>query len=275
MIVFLHVPKTAGSTFQFVLENSLGIYHCHTFHNRKPFFDQGDYAFARKVFPWMRSLGGGNIIDPLALRVPDPFYMTLLREPVARVFSHYQHMARRGTKPPPFEESLRSKGVLENLHVKLMSGGRNLDRAKMFLEKCGFVGLTEKFDLSLEILGKLSPCNLNLGYRRKQIAPDNTIKKSLESDSRIVDMTRESNRLDLELYSFAVQEIFPRLCEKAGVNPLEPIPSRERYGEQVPFRCSAGRLYNRFFRQITKIRIRSRNGAAEESSEAFYRSLEW
>jgi len=38
MIVFLHVPKTAGSTFQFILENSLGIHACHTNHTKKRIF---------------------------------------------------------------------------------------------------------------------------------------------------------------------------------------------------------------------------------------------
>ena len=29
MIVFLHIPKTAGSTFQFILENTFGLSACH------------------------------------------------------------------------------------------------------------------------------------------------------------------------------------------------------------------------------------------------------
>ena len=30
MIVFLHIPKTAGSTFQIILENTFGVSACHT-----------------------------------------------------------------------------------------------------------------------------------------------------------------------------------------------------------------------------------------------------
>jgi hypothetical protein len=253
MIIFLHVPKTAGSTFQFVLENSFGIAHCHTFQIRKPVFDRRDFLFARKVFPWMRSLGGGNIIDPLELGAPDPFYMTLLREPVARAFSHYQHLARMGHRKS-FEEMLHSKGVLANLQVKWMSGGAGLDKAKFFLEKCSLVGLTEKFDLSLEVLGRLSPYPLNLSYKRKQIAPDNTIKKSLESDPRIVELAREYNKLDLELYSFAAREIFPKLCDKAGLNPSTAVASHETQANGISLNYRLGRFYNRVFRQLTKIR---------------------
>ena len=48
MIIFLHVPKTAGTTFQFILENSFGIAHCHTFQIRKPVF-LGPYVPAAMV----------------------------------------------------------------------------------------------------------------------------------------------------------------------------------------------------------------------------------
>jgi hypothetical protein len=215
-------------------------------------FNQKDLVFARKVFPWMRSLGGGNLINPLELGAPDPFYMTFLREPVARVFSHYQHAVRSGNQMT-FEEMLRLNGVLENLHVKLMTGERNLDKAKFFLEKCGLVGFTEKFDLSLRLLDKLSPCRLNLNYKRKQVAPDNAVKKRLENDPKMVELAREYNKLDLELYSFALQEIFPRLCEKAGVKPSESVASYDTYTDGRRFRYVSGRFYNKIFRQLCKV----------------------
>src|SRR5690349_10101109 len=107
MIVFLHIPKTAGSTFQFILENSFGFSHCHSTSNRKPTFDRGNFAFVKKLFLGMQSIGGGYLINPLDLNLPDPFYVTILREPVARVFSHYQHMVRDGSCAS-FEDTLRS-----------------------------------------------------------------------------------------------------------------------------------------------------------------------
>jgi len=63
-----------------------GVFACHTNHIKKPIFGQADLDFARKMFPGLRSIAGHNLIDPLSLSVPDPFYLTFLREPVARVF---------------------------------------------------------------------------------------------------------------------------------------------------------------------------------------------
>jgi hypothetical protein len=261
MLIFLHVPKTAGSTFQLILENTFGMSHCHTFHIRKRVFDRHDLVFARKMFPRLRSIGGGNIIDPLGLEAVDPFYITFMREPVARVFSHYQHAVRSGSRQS-FEEMIRAQGSLENLHVKLMSGGRDLGRAKAFLEKAGLVGFTEQFDRSLQVLDRLSPLKLNLHYRRKQVAPDNTVRKSLEKDARAIELAREFNRLDIELYEFARSEIFPRLCEKAGVKASDPIPSYDNNVKPAGIRYRAGRFYNRVFRQMCKLRPRGKEAEA-------------
>jgi len=43
MIVFLHIPKTAGSTFQFILENTFGVSACHTNHTKQDFFPTGRF----------------------------------------------------------------------------------------------------------------------------------------------------------------------------------------------------------------------------------------
>ncbi|HLX70674.1 MAG TPA: sulfotransferase family 2 domain-containing protein [Verrucomicrobiae bacterium] len=254
MIIFAHIPKTGGSTFQVILENTFGASHCNAFHNRRRVFTKEDLAFARKVFPRLRSVSGSNLIDPFELAAPDPFYITFTREPVARVFSHYQHMVRRGCRAP-FEEILRTDEELQNLNVKTLTGGKtDLDRAKSFLEKCDFVGFTEKFDLSLRILEKLSPYKLNLNYWKKQIAPDNVVKKKLQADARAVEMTREFNRLDLELYSFALTEIFPRMCAKAGVNPDEKVESFAVMRDNIRLQFRISGFYNKVFRQVYKVR---------------------
>jgi hypothetical protein len=254
MIVFLHIPKTAGSTFQFILENNFGPFACHTNHHAKATFTQSDFDFARKLFPGLRSISGHNLVDPLSLSVPNPFYLTFLREPVDRVFSHYQDSVVCGNRRT-FEEELLSRESLENLQVKLMAGGRNLDRAKRFLEACRFVGLTEQFELSLQILERLSPCPLNLNYKRRRVAPNNRIKQSLAADRRLVDMTREYNKLDLELYSFAVHEIFPKMCASAGLGLADQVASRDHYTNEIKWRFLLCRLYNKsFYRQVCKVR---------------------
>src|SRR5450759_4145059 len=191
MIVFLHIPKTAGSTFQFIIANRFGVSACHTNHTKKKVFGQADFDFAKKFFLRLRSIAGHNLIDPLNISIPNPFYMTFLREPVARVFSQYQDSVIGGGNQLSFEECMRTVEIYENLQVKLIAGGRNLDKAKFFLERCDFVGLTEKFDLSLAVLKQVAPCKLNLNYKKRRFHRDNSIKRSLEKDDRMKDIARE------------------------------------------------------------------------------------
>lgn len=259
MLLFLHIPKTAGSSFRFILENTFGLSHCHAGHTKRSVFTQADLRFAQRFFPGLRSIAGHNLVDPLRLTVPQPFYMTFLREPVSRAISHYQDTVLRGENRQTFEEYLRENRGLENLHVKLMAGERNLDKAKRFLARCDIVGLTEKFNLSLHVLQRLCPEQLNLSYRKKVVAKDNSIRKSIESDPRLLDIAREHNRLDLELYSFAVNEIFPSLCERAGLRPDEKVASFETSSDAIAPRYSLGRFYNRIFRQACKFRRNSKS----------------
>ena len=260
MLFFFHISKTAGSTFQFILENSLGPTHCHLGHMRLPVLSQQDLDFARKFFPRLRSIAGENLVDPLRFSVPDPFYITFLREPVMRVFSHYQDDVHRGGKTITFEQMLATDGVLENFQVKCLAGRPDLDRAKQVLEKFNFVGLTEHFDLSLHMLGKLCPVRLNLNYNRKITAKDNTIKYTLAADPRIVDMTREKNKLDLALYEFAAREIFPKFCAQAGFSPTDKVASFDRYSSDLHPLFLLHRFYNKlFFRQSCKLYRRRRN----------------
>lgn len=255
MIVFLHIPKTGGTSFQYILESNFGMSHCRTNHTKKSVFSQTDFNFARKLFPRLRSLGGHNLVDPLSLSVPDPFYLTFLRDPVARVLSHYQDSVVRGNNRKSFEESLNENEDLENLQVKLMAGGRNLGRAKLFLEKCDFVGLTEKFDLSLNVLQRLDPHGLDLAFRRRIVARDNTIKNRLKRDLPMMELARERNQLDLELYTFAVNDVFPRLCAKAGIKPTDQVRSFELTRGGFGMKYVLGRCWNRLvFRQFCKMR---------------------
>ena len=267
MMIFLHIPRTGGATFEFILANSFGVRHCHLGYTGRDVIRQRDLDFARRLFPGLRSVSGENLINPLSLSAPNPFYMTFIRDPVARAFSNYQDSVLRSHVKQSFEEMLRSDGVLENRHVRMIAGEPNLDKAKRLLARFDFVGVTEKYDLSLHVLNRLSPYKMNLNYKRKHTAVNASIAKSLKSDPRILEMARERNKLDQELYSFAVTEVFPRVCAKAGFSPSDKVTSFDKYTSVVKPGFVLHRIYNKgFFREICKVVYR--NGAAPAGSRA-------
>lgn len=272
MIVFVHIPKTAGTTFRFILENNFVLSHCQTNHSsfhdhssyagRRP-FTADDLRFAEKVFPRLKSIAGHNLVSVLDLPVQNPFHVTFLRDPVARVLSQYQETVIRyrnqGRPLPDFEQALRTNQELENLQVKMLAGGRDLDKARRFLENCSFVGLTEKFDVSLHALSRVYPGRLNLKYQKRRVARDNSVKKAIEADPRLMEMAREVNHLDLKLYSFAAAEIFPGLCRKAGIEPDARVATYGCYSSEKTARRIVNGFYNRcVYRQLCKLRQRSR-----------------
>lgn len=254
MIVCLHIPKTGGTSFNVILENSFGIRNCHTNQTNRSTFTQADLEFVRKCYPGVRSIVGHNLVDPGQLQVPNPFFMTILREPIARVISHYQYSIQNGHNPKSFEETLRASENLQDLQVKLIAGGRDLDKAKRFLEQCAFVGLTEKFDLSLRVLERLAPCKLRLNYEQRVVARGNEVKDSIKSDPRLLEVARAYNQLDIELYKFAVNEIFPRLCRQAGVDPAGKAPSYQSEGSTKRLNYKLSRVYSKLFRHLCKLR---------------------
>jgi hypothetical protein len=254
MIVFLHIPKTGGTTFRSILERNYGISHCHTNQTKRSVFTRHDFALACRFFPRLKSVAGHNLVDPSRLCVPDAYFMTILREPVLRVISHYQDSVLRGGNRETFEASLHGTDHLQNLQVKLIAGGANLDKAKVFLSRhCQFVGLTEKFDLSLHVFSRLFPGRLNLGYQRRVVARNDDVKMAVLADSRLVDMARGLNRLDVELYSFALNEVFPACCERAGIRPTDSTPNYETQSNVGSMRQTIGRFYNKAFREFYKV----------------------
>jgi len=273
VIIFLHIHKTGGTSFRSILEKNLGASCCHTNQTRGDLFSQADLEFAEKVFPNLGAITGHNLVNPLQLKVANPFYATFLRAPVERVISHYQDSVLRGTNRKSFEESLQTDTRLNNWQVKLMTGGENLDQAKRFLERCDFIGLTEHFNLSLQVFGKLAPRPMNLRYRRLIVARDNQIQKKLLADPGLLELARKHNQLDLELYAFAANELFPKLCRKAGLNPLAQAPSFEVSTNDLRLKYKFGRVYNKVFRQIYKVRRRffspSGGDPAAKSPESF------
>ena len=74
----------------------------------------------------------------------------------------------------------------------------------------------------------------------------------------MIDLARERNQLDLALYDFAVKEIFPKFCAKAGFTPDSEVASFDTYTSDRHFRYRLCHLYNLLiYRQLGKLRRRS------------------
>ena len=218
-LVFLHVPKTGGKT----VDSSLILnfpeserIHLDTLDKR---LDETMNSIPLERRSHAR-LVWGHIPYGVHLYMPQRCeYFTILREPIARVVSVYKYILRArdhvlhdrvATEGIPLEEYLESgmdEGQTENSQTRQLSGRQFgvLDRAALVeakhnLEASLVVGLTERFEETFVLLRR------TLGLRMPFYITRN-VSPPYEASDRAVELARERNELDLELYRFA-RELF-------------------------------------------------------------------
>jgi Sulfotransferase family len=218
-LVFLHVPKTGGQT----IDSSL----LWNFPERERIrLDTLDKRLdeAMNSIPLERRsharLVFGHIPYGVHLYMPQQCeYFTILREPIARVVSVYKYILRARhhvlhdrvlTEGIPLEEYLESgmdEGQTENSQTRQLSGRQFgvLDRtalveAKHNLEASLAVGLTDRFEETFVLLRR------TLGLRMPFYITTN-VSPPFDVSDRAVELARERNELDFELYRFA-RELF-------------------------------------------------------------------
>lgn len=160
-------------------------------------------------------LPGKNIVD-----------VTVLREPVARVISHYEYIRRmpgdphyaavKGMTLAEFSQKLTAGKVgksIQTYHVAKtlqfdlddLTPEEILEVAKKSLDRFAFVGLVERFQDSLFLLSYIFGWKPIINTRKENAAKS---KKSLdEIPASTIDVIKENTRFDAELYQYA-KEIF-------------------------------------------------------------------
>jgi hypothetical protein len=240
LLIFVHVPKTAGRSLHHVMFRQYADKHTHRINPVTPetleairhwspetkqsaevifgHFDYGMHAF----FP-ERS---GNIQ-----------YISFLREPVDRIISNYYYIKHRDkvhrlhgwVKDQSIREFLldeRNRAETTNSAVRQLSGvtqlyssayitllkdteplpDNALELAKANVSNVfNVVGITELFDESLLVMSQ------TFGWKNLYYTKINVGKGKWRTDDEItpevIDLIKEQNQLDLELYSFAKQRL--------------------------------------------------------------------
>jgi hypothetical protein len=138
-----------------------------------------------------------------------------LREPLTRTASHYQYDFQVGEVDLPFEEWITHDAVRDRQTRIIAGPGGTAEEAIELLGKFALVGLTERFDESLVMLGR--KCGLrDLRYAKKWVAPSDDIKKRLLADPATREMLAEVNREDLALYEHVMREVYPKQQAEHG-----------------------------------------------------------
>ena len=229
-VVFLHIPKTAGSTLSTALVMNYAPEHT----IRLDLIDRPLADIEREVSPETLAharLVRGHLSYGVHRYIPRPcHYITVLREPVARTISGYKFIIRNpaafrhhALHDPEVGGKIGLEGYLEsegvgrkgNRQTRMLSGrySGDLDRAALEEAKANLqdflvVGLTERFEETFALMRRALRFRIPV-YATKLVAPP------LEVSGHAIDLIREQNELDRELYEFGC-ELFRSQVDAQG-----------------------------------------------------------
>jgi hypothetical protein len=238
-LIFLHIPKTAGTTLETILDREYS--HDATFVVGVP---RGTTEEAFSQWPLERRQKTRLVYGPMGFGVHEhcgrpATYTTLLRHPVTRVVSTYHYIRRRPNHTHYQRLTAGSMGLMDfvregvfkigvdNGQTRLLSGApksgdqigfRGCTRDHLELAKTNLthhfsaVGLMERYDASLLLMqrayGWKTPYCVSQNVRQGR-----SQREELSQADR--DTIAEYNQLDLELYAHA-QALFQQQFQRQG-----------------------------------------------------------
>jgi Sulfotransferase family len=240
-LIFLHIPKTAGTTLNRIIEwqySPLSIFTIDPQRIRAtPERFKTLSAQRRRQLRVVR----GHMVYGIHKCLPQgAMYITMLRDPVARLVSAYSFILRRPLNPMHrklkrgrvgVEAFIRLTPNRQNLQCRMLAGvedvtcdQRVLDVAKENITKSfSVVGLCERFEESLVLIAKTFGWEIPY-YENRKVSK---VRPALEPS--VVNMIQEHNRFDMELYEFARKRFEDTLHKEEDVMrqalaALESIP---------------------------------------------------
>lgn len=240
-LIFLHIPKTAGTTFNRVLEAQYPV--------ARTFTVNGHFAEASvarfKALPEERRaqfrLVKGHFAFGLHEWLPQPAtYITILRDPVDRVVSTYYyvlanrlHPLRREVlgKKMSLEDFVRAYPWKANTQTKFLAGlgkrdlcpPQTLEHALANLEsRVQVAGLFERLEDTLRLLSVFFDWKdvVFSRHRRGRARP-----QKLALAASTVELIRETNALDMELYRRGEERFAAQFA--AHRTAAEAVPLRD------------------------------------------------
>ena len=226
--IFIHIPKTAGSSFASELSDLRRPYrnvHVNYEDKGKSYDSKLETAVDQfiednKATPFRACSGHITMRHVLRIRktIPRARVVSFLRDPVERVISDFRY-ARTPAHPPyrefiqqfPTIESYVDSPASQNKMFKFLAPDPKIGMAELlpFLdESMSFIGLTEMYPMSFNIVMQLSGSkHLPTSHKSKtEPTEHNLVDRSPDLIKRI----REANAHDIGMFTFVKERMLAR-----------------------------------------------------------------
>ncbi|MEM7331962.1 MAG: sulfotransferase family 2 domain-containing protein [Chloroflexota bacterium] len=250
-VIFLHIPKTAGSTLYRILERHYHFSQIYTIWQSGTLAEFNALPAEKKqTIKLLRGHAGYGTHEQLPGRSA---YFTILRNPSARVVSYY-HFIRRTPHHychhqiiknqwtlPQFLEN-KADPMADNAQTRLLAGlssgqevpfgtmtEAHLQRAKTHLREMAVVGLTERFDETLFLLKDVFSWQ-KLHYARQNVT--NPTKQSADLAPETLEALQKVNHFDWALYDYA-ETLLEEQLDNLGPDWPERIAQFQKQNERL------------------------------------------
>ena len=237
LICFLHIPKTAGTTLNSILNHQyppagilkvmmrgMSLVRPKASILSRPLISpsklrQLKMALARR--DGLHALQGHFDMSLARLLPPGARFVTILRDPVERAVSHYYHYRNLNSDPisPLAQRSTLAQWVsacglveMDNGQTRRLAGEMNLpcgqvsqdtlERAKTNLRRFAVVGLTERFEESQVLLHHAFHWPM-WRYPARNVSPNRPPLGAISPAD--LEVVGDCNRFDVKLYQFAAE----------------------------------------------------------------------
>mgnify|MGYP007073186536 FL=1 len=197
---------------------------------RRLVYTPDDYRIDRRLHPGLRSMGGHGLKPFVDFReyAGELRWFTILREPIERFISHFEHQVERTGYTSDFMEWMR-KYRRSNFQVRMIAGEEDLEAAKQILDaKFACEGLQCEFNKSLLLMRHA----LNLGgfsvnyIKASNVSKGTTRQRIYDSFHKYQEQLIDNNDLDLKLYDYVRKRRWPEQVSDYGKQKLENDQSR-------------------------------------------------
>lgn len=242
VVIFMHVPKTAGTSLRHIVQSQFQPNNVFEFYNLKtlpPKVRKGIEKYnnlseaQQKAIKFVSGHVGFGLHEFLSRPCT---YITVLRDPVERVISYYYFLLRNQNiivKDKTLSEFVQTFGGVHNSMTCYLSGltlqaqlqdssidlksqqfaQETLEKAKINLENhFKVVGFVDRFDETCILLKKILGWNIPAFYTRKNVAKNSNVTREISPET--LSLIHKFNQLDIQLYSYAREKFEDAIAQQ-------------------------------------------------------------